>query len=123
MYSIEDFGQSPAHDALSNACRGQLVREGRLHNYPRMLWGEKVLERSESPQQAQQVQQVMVELNNRWALDGRNPKSYSGILWRLGRYDRPWGPERAIFGGVCYMGSENTARRVQVRGCIARYGS
>ena len=30
----------------------QLVREGRIHNYLRMLWGKKVLEWTESPEQA-----------------------------------------------------------------------
>ncbi len=34
----------------------------------------------------------MIELNNKYAFDGRNPNSYSGIFWCLGRYDRPWGP-------------------------------
>ena len=47
----------------------------------------------------------MIELNNRYALDGRDPNSYSGIFWVLGRYDRPWGPERPIFGTVRYMSS------------------
>ena len=63
----------------------------------------------------------MLELNNRYALDGRDPNSASGILWCLGRYDRPWGPERAIFGTVRYMSSENTARKVRVAEYIARY--
>ena len=40
----------------------------------------------------------MIELNNKYALDGRDPNSYSGIFWVLGRYDRPWAPERPIFG-------------------------
>jgi deoxyribodipyrimidine photo-lyase len=31
----------------------------------------------------------LIELNNKYALDGRNPNSYSGIFWCLGRYDRP----------------------------------
>ena len=53
----------------------------------------------------------MVELNNKYALDGRDPNSYSGIFWCLGRYDRPWGPERPVFGTVRYMSSENTARK------------
>ena len=35
----------------------------------------------------------MIELNNKYALDGQNPNSYSGIFWCLGRYDRAWGPE------------------------------
>jgi hypothetical protein len=42
----------------------------------------------------------MIELNNKYALDGRNPNSYSGIFWTLGRYDRAWGPEREVFGKI-----------------------
>ncbi len=39
----------------------------------------------------------MIELNNKYALDGRDPNSYSGNLLVLGRYDRAWGPERPIY--------------------------
>ena len=39
--------------------------------------------------------ETMIHLNNKYALDGRDPNSYSGIFWVLGRYDRAWGPERA----------------------------
>ena len=59
----------------------------------------------------------------RHELDGRDPNSYSGIFWCLGRYDRPWGPERPIFGTVRYMSSENTARKFKVRGYIQKYSS
>jgi hypothetical protein len=62
------------------------------------------------------------ELNNKYALDGRDPNSYSGIFWVLGRCDRPWGPERPIFGTVRYMNSENTARKLRVREYLRRYG-
>ena len=65
----------------------------------------------------------MIELNNRYALDGRDPNSYSGIFWMLGRYDRPWGPERPIFGTVRYMSSENTARKLRVKDYLARYAN
>ena len=60
-----------------------------------MLWGKKILQWTASPREALAV---MIELNNKYALDGRNPNSYSGIFWVLGRYDRPWVPERPIFG-------------------------
>jgi deoxyribodipyrimidine photo-lyase len=63
----------------------------------------------------------MIELNNRYALDGRDPNSESGIFWCLGRYDRPWGPERQIFGTVRYMSSANTARKVRVKDFIRTY--
>lgn len=118
-YSLREFEQSGTHDPLWNAAQTQLRREGRMHNYLRMLWGKKILEWSESPEAALEV---MIELNDKWALDGRDPNSYSGILWCLGRYDRPWFPERDIFGQIRYMSSENTARKVRVKGYVERYG-
>ena len=63
----------------------------------------------------------MLRLNDRWALDGRDPSSVSGIFWCLGRYDRPWAPERPVFGVVRYMSSANTARKLRVKDYIRRY--
>ena len=91
-----------------------------IHNYLRMLWGKKILHWSESPEAALAT---MIELNNKYALDGRNPNSYSGIFWCLGRFDRAWGPERPIFGKVRYMTSENTARKYKVKDYIENYKS
>jgi deoxyribodipyrimidine photo-lyase len=90
-----------------------------MHNYVRMLWGKKILEWTRSPKEALGV---MIELNNRYALDGRDPNSYSGIFWCLGRYDRPWGPERPVFGKVRYMSSANTARKLDVKAYLRKYG-
>jgi len=111
-----DAGQS--YDELWNATQGQLRVEGRIHNYLRMIWGKRFLEWTRD---AEQAVEWMLHLNNRWALDGRNPNSVSGIFWCLGRYDRPWGPERPVFGVVRYMSSANTARKVRVKDYIARY--
>ncbi len=118
MYTLDAFERGQTRDPLWNAAQGQLVVEGRIHNYLRMLWGKKILEWTATPQDALAV---MIELNNKYALDGRDPNSYSGICWTLGRYDRPWGPERPIFGTIRYMSSANTARKMDVRGYIARY--
>jgi deoxyribodipyrimidine photo-lyase len=120
VYSLREFEAADTHDPLWNAAQRQLVRTGRIHNYLRMLWGKKILEWSESPEDAIDI---MIELNNRYALDGRNPNSYSGIFWCLGRYDRAWGPERPIFGKVRYMSSANTARKLNVRGYIEEYSA
>ncbi len=118
VYSLDELESAGTHDPLWNAAQMQLAREGRMHNYLRMLWGKKILEWSASPQDALHV---MIELNNKYALDGQDPNSYSGILWVLGRYDRAWGPERPIFGKIRYMSSENTARKARVQDYIARY--
>lgn len=119
-YSLEEFEQAQTHDELWNAAQTQLVTEGRLHNYMRMVWGKKILHWSASPQEALQT---MIHLNNKYAVDGRNPNSYSGIFWCLGRYDRAWGPERPIFGKIRYMCSKNTARKFRVAGYLERYGN
>lgn len=118
LYSLQELANGQTHDRLWNAAQIQLVREGRLHNYLRMLWGKKILQWSTSPQQALAT---MVELNDRYALDGRDPNSYSGIAWVLGRFDRAWGPQRPVFGKIRYMSSRNTARKVAVDKYIARY--
>jgi deoxyribodipyrimidine photo-lyase len=118
IYSLEEFGDAKTHDPLWNAAQIQLKREGRIQNYLRMLWGKKILQWTATPRKALKV---MIELNNRYALDGRDPNSYSGIFWVLGRYDRAWGPERPIFGKVRFMSSKNTARKVRVRDYIQKY--
>jgi len=118
VYSLAEFESAATHDPLWNAAQIQLVREGTIHNYLRMLWGKKILEWTEDPRRALEI---MIELNNRFALDGRDPNSFSGIFWVLGRHDRPWGPERPIFGKVRYMTSANTARKVPVKAYLQRY--
>ena len=71
---------------------------------------------------AHQQAAVMVELNNKLAVDGRDPNSYSGIFWVLGRYDRAWGPERPIFGKIRYMSSENTQRKLRMSDYLDQFG-
>jgi deoxyribodipyrimidine photo-lyase len=120
LYTLEEFETGRTHDPLWNAAQTELVREGRIHNYLRMLWGKKILEWSRSPREALEV---MLELNNKYAVDGRDPNSASGIFWVLGRYDRAWGPERPIFGKVRYMSSQNTARKVRLKKYLERYAT
>jgi deoxyribodipyrimidine photo-lyase len=119
IYSLEEFEAARTHDHLWNAAQRQLLEEGRIQNYLRMIWGKKILEWSPSPPEALAV---MIELNDKYALDGRDPNSYSGIFWTLGRYDRPWAPERPIFGKIRYMSSRNTARKLRLREYLERYG-
>nr|MDP2470114.1 hypothetical protein [Candidatus Palauibacterales bacterium] len=118
LYDLQQLDAASTHDELWNAAQRQLLRDGRIHNYLRMLWGKKILEWTASPREAARV---MIELNNRYAIDGRDPNSYSGIFWCLGRYDRPWGPERPVFGKIRYMSSTNTARKLRIGEYVARY--
>ena len=116
-YNLASLEAAETHDPLWNAAQRQLVREGRIHNYLRMLWGKKILEWSEHPRLALHH---LIELNNKYSIDGRNPNSYSGIFWTLGRFDRAWGA-RPIFGKVRYMSSENTARKLKVKAYLNQW--
>ncbi|WP_437191854.1 deoxyribodipyrimidine photolyase [Planctomicrobium sp. SH527] len=118
IYTLDEFENAKTHDPVWNAAQRQLVRDGRMHNYLRMLWGKKILEWTESPRQALEF---MIELNNKYAVDGRDPNSYSGIFWVLGRYDRAWGPERPVYGTIRYMSSENTLRKLRLKTYLAQY--
>jgi deoxyribodipyrimidine photo-lyase len=111
IYTLEQFATASTHDELWNAAQRQLVKEGTVQNYLRMLWGKKVLEWSRTPEEAWAI---LVELNNRYALDGRDPNSYSGIGWVFGRYDRPWVPERNVYGVIRYMSSTNTVKKLDM---------
>lgn len=120
LYSLEQFEQAETHDPIWNAAQRQLSRDGRIHNYLRMLWGKKILHWTTSGRQALDI---MIQLNNRYAIDGRDPNSYSGIFWVLGRYDRAWGPERPIFGKIRYMTSDSTARKHSLKDYLKRFGT
>lgn len=119
-YALDALDAAASDDHLWNATQRQLRTDGTVQSYLRMIWGKRLLEWGPDPATAFAW---AVELNNRYALDGRDPNSYSGISWCFGRYDRPWGPERAIFGTVRYMSSANTGRKMRLKGYLERYAA
>ena len=119
IYSLDQLAAGQTSDGLWNAAQAELRDDGRMNGYLRMLWGKRILEWTRGPEDALAA---MVELNNRYAIDGRDPNSYAGILWVLGKHDRAWGPERKIFGKVRYMTSANTRRKLRLTRYLERYG-
>lgn len=120
VYDLETFENSETHDEIWNAAQNQLRESGVMHNYLRMLWGKKILHWTESPRDALEI---MIELNNKYAIDGRDPNSYSGIFWVLGRFDRAWGPEREIFGKIRYMTSKSTRNKLRLSSYLEEWAS
>ncbi len=118
IYSLEQFERAQTHDELWNAAQREIVQTGVMHNYMRMLWGKKILHWTKTPQDALAV---MIELNNKYGLDGRDPNSYNGIFWVLGRYDRAWGPKRPVFGSVRYMTSDSTRKKLRLSKYLERF--
>lgn len=95
--SWETLARGKTGERLWDAAQRSLLKHGELHNNVRMTWGKAILEWSNDHLQALSR---LIDLNHRYALDGRDPASYGGILWCLGQFDRPFFPEQPILGTV-----------------------
>lgn len=106
-YTREQFEQAHTHDPIWNATQKEMLLRGKIHGYYRMYWGKKIIEWSASYQEAFDT---MVYLHDRYALDGRDPNTYTNILWCFGLHDRPW-VERPIFGMIRFMSYDGMRRK------------
>ncbi|MFN3323097.1 MAG: deoxyribodipyrimidine photo-lyase [Bryobacteraceae bacterium] len=109
-YSRAQLEAGETYDELWNATQKELLLRGKIHGYYRMYWGKKIIEWSRSYEEALEI---MIDLHDRYALDGRDPNTYTNILWCFGLHDRPW-PERPIFGKMRYMSLEGMKRKTDV---------
>lgn len=117
-FTAQQMETGTTSDLLWNATQHELMKTGELHNYMRMLWGKKIIEWSDSYENAFAL---MVHLNNKYALDGRNPNSYTGIQWCFGKHDRAWGPERQVWGTLRYLSSASWWKKVNAKAYIFKY--
>ena len=112
VYSLEHFEKAETHDTLWNAAQNQMLKTGKMHGYMRMYWAKKILEWTESPDEAMKI---AVYLNDTYSLDGRNPNGYAGIAWSIGGvHDRAWF-EREVFGQIRYMNYNGCKSKFDVK--------
>ena len=117
IYSLEAFEHANTHDELWNAAQREMTRNGKMHGYMRMYWGKKILEWTESPEEALRI---AIYLNDRYELDGRDTNGYTGIAWCIGGvHDRAW-PGRPIFGKIRYMSYGGCKSKFDVMAYIER---
>ena len=117
LYSLEEFEQGRTHDALWNAAQLEMVSRGKMHGYLRMYWAKKILEWTNSPEEALEI---AIYLNDRYELDGRDPNGYVGAAWSIGGvHDRAWA-ERPVFGKIRYMSLAGCKRKFKVDAYIAK---
>jgi deoxyribodipyrimidine photo-lyase len=107
IYSLQELENEHTADPYWNAAQRQLRITGGMHGYMRMYWGKKILEWSPTPETA--LSRALL-LNNRYALDGRDPNSFAGVAWCFGKHDRAW-KERPVFGKVRYMNDRGLRRK------------
>ena len=118
LYTADEFEKSSTHDSLWNAAQTELFSTGKMHGYMRMYWAKKILEWTTSPEEAQNI---AIYLNDKYALDGKDPNGFTGIAWSIGGvHDRAWF-ERAVYGKVRYMNYNGAKRKFDIQKYITNY--
>jgi hypothetical protein len=112
----EALARARSGEALWDAAQRCLLKHGELHNNLRMTWGKALIDWT--PNLATALAHS-VWLNDRYALDGRDPASYGGILWCFGLFDRPHAPAMPILGTVRPRSLESHARRLDMPAWLA----
>jgi photolyase PhrII len=109
--SWEQLSRGQTGHALWDAAQRSLLTHGELHNNVRMTWGKALIPWTRN---AKEALALLIDLNHRFALDGRDPASYGGILWCLGALDRQFTPETKFFGTVRARDLDAQAKRFDV---------
>ncbi len=116
LYDERRLERAETDDPYWNAAQRELLRTGLMHPYMRMYWGKKIIEWTAAPEEAFRI---ALRLNNRYALDGRDPNSFAGVAWCFGKHDRPW-KERNVFGTVRYMNAAGLERKFDMGAYLRR---
>lgn len=117
IYDLKAFEYAKTHDELWNAIQQSLLMTGKIHGYLRMYWAKKILEWSRTPEEALST---AIYLNDEYALDGRDPNGYVGILWSIGGlHDRPF-TNRMVTGKIRYMSLDGCKKKFDVNEYIKR---
>lgn len=116
-YSLEELETGKTGSELWNASQQELVQSGTMHNAVRQLWGKSVILWKRRYGDAFRT---LLHLNDKYALDGRDPNGFSGIQWCFGRFDRPF-PERPVWGTIRPMSLERARSKYDTQSYIRRW--
>jgi len=115
-YKLDDLENAKTHDKYWNTAQKELLITGKIHNYMRMYWGKKIIEWVKDFKEAFDI---IVYLNDKYAIDGRDPNGYASICWCFGKFDRPFF-ERPIFGKIRYMNDKGLEKKFEMQKYIDR---
>ncbi len=112
IYTERELENGKTHDDLWNYAQLEMVKSGKMHGYMRMYWAKKILQWSKTPNKALKT---AIKLNDKYELDGNDPKGYNGIAWSIGGvHDRAWS-ERPIFGKIRYMSYNGSKSKFNIK--------
>ena len=117
IYTREQLANAATGEPLWNAGQRELLATGQMHNAVRMLWGKSVLLWTDRYADALSY---LIWLNDRYALDGRDPNSYSNILWCFGKFDRPFAT-RPVWGTIRPMSLGRAKAKFDVNAYVQRW--
>lgn len=118
IYSLNKFEKAKTHDDLWNAAQMEMINTGKMHGYMRMYWAKKILEWTNSPEEALKT---AIYLNDKYELDGRDPNGYTGIAWSIGGvHDRAWF-DRPVYGKIRYMNRNGAEKKFDVNQYIKKH--
>ena len=115
IYTKSELENSETDDPYWNAAMTELRRTGYLHNRMRMYWGKRIVGWTNTPEYAFRV---LLELNNRYFLDGRDPNSYANVGWVFGLHDQAFA-ERDVIGKVRPMTASGLERKIDTDAYLA----
>ena len=90
-----------------------------MHGFLRMYWCKKILEWTESPEQALEF---ALYFNDHYSLDGADSNGIVGCMWSIaGLHDQGWN-ERPVFGKIRYMSYAGCKAKFDIADFTAKYG-
>lgn len=120
VYTFEEFDEAKTHDDVWNSAQIQMRTEGKMHGFLRMYWAKKILEWSESPEEALKI---AIYLNDRYSLDGNDANGYAGVQWAItGVSDRAF-HEREIYGTIRWMTYNGCKKKFHIPDLVKKYGA
>ena len=118
-YALDALERAATHDPIWNAGQRELLETGQMHNVVRMLWGKSVITWTPTYEEALGA---LLHLNDKYALDGRDPNSYAGIQWCFGKFDRPFAA-RPVWGTIRPMSLDRAHSKYRMGEYLARWGA
>lgn len=111
IYSIQELENAKTHDKLWNATQNQLRKEGIIQGYLRMYWAKKIMEWTNSPNEALKI---AIYLNDKYGFDAPSANGYVGILWAIGGlHDRAF-RDYPVTGKIRRMTYDSTKRKYNI---------
>ena len=117
-YTLDELERAATHDPIWNAGQRELLETGQMHNVVRMLWGKSVITWAPTYEDALAW---LLHLNNKYALDGRDPNSFAGIQWCFGKFDRPFAT-RPVWGTIRPMSLERAHAKYEIADYLSKWG-